>query len=199
MKHLTLTAVSLLLIGLTMGGTAYSQVPVWEREALIALYNATDGDNWVNQWGGAANTGWLGDPGTECDWYGVECTSGVITKLQFYDSDLKGSIPAELGNLSSLQELRLVDNQLSGSIPPELSNLSNLKRLYLQENQLSGSIPPELGNMSSLEYLWLHNNQLSGSIPSELGVPRLHQLKVILYLYNNYLRLYKPSYMVDFR
>jgi len=43
MKHLTLTAVSLLLIGLTMSGIAYSQVPSWEREALIALYNATDG------------------------------------------------------------------------------------------------------------------------------------------------------------
>ena len=43
MKHITLTAVSLLLIGLTMSGIAYSQVPSWEREALIALYNATDG------------------------------------------------------------------------------------------------------------------------------------------------------------
>jgi hypothetical protein len=62
MKHLTLTAVSLLLIGLTMSGTAYSQVPAWEREALIAIYNATDGDNWSNK------TGWLGDAGTECDW-----------------------------------------------------------------------------------------------------------------------------------
>ena len=47
MKHLTLTAVSLLLIGLTMSSTAYSQVPVWEREALTAFYNATDGDELV--------------------------------------------------------------------------------------------------------------------------------------------------------
>lgn len=52
MKHLTLTAVSLLLIGLTMSGAAYSQVPAWEREALIAFYNATGGENWVNRWGG---------------------------------------------------------------------------------------------------------------------------------------------------
>jgi hypothetical protein len=49
MKHLTLTAVSFLLIGLTMSGTAYSQVPVWEREALIAFYNATGGDNWQEE------------------------------------------------------------------------------------------------------------------------------------------------------
>ena len=43
MKLLTSAAVSFLLIGLTMSGTAYSQVPSWEREALIAFYNATDG------------------------------------------------------------------------------------------------------------------------------------------------------------
>jgi len=35
-----------------MSGTAYSQVPSWEREALIAIYNATDGENWVYGWGG---------------------------------------------------------------------------------------------------------------------------------------------------
>ena len=42
-KLLTTAAVSVLLIGLTMSGTAYSQVPQIEREALIALYNSTDG------------------------------------------------------------------------------------------------------------------------------------------------------------
>ena len=67
MKHLTLTAVSLVLIGLTMSGTAYSQVPQIERDALIALYNSTDGANWTD------NTGWLGEAGTECSWFGVRC------------------------------------------------------------------------------------------------------------------------------
>lgn len=33
-------------------------IPGYEREALVALYNSTDGDNWNN------NTGWLGAPGT---------------------------------------------------------------------------------------------------------------------------------------
>ena len=65
MKLLTSAALSLLLIGLTMSGTAYSQVPVWEREALIAFYNSTNGDNWT---GAGLNQGWLGDAGTECDW-----------------------------------------------------------------------------------------------------------------------------------
>ena len=41
---------------------ADAQMPPAERDALIALYNSTDGANWWD------NTGWLGAPGTECDW-----------------------------------------------------------------------------------------------------------------------------------
>jgi Leucine-rich repeat (LRR) protein len=62
----------------------------------------------------------------------------------------------------NLTWLYLYTNQLSGSIPVELGNLSSLGRLYLYTNQLSGSIPVELGNLSSLGRLWLQGNQLTG-------------------------------------
>ena len=39
--------------------------------------------------------------------------------------------PGQPGNLSNLETLALVDSQLSGSIPSSLGNLSNLKGLYL--------------------------------------------------------------------
>jgi len=74
-KSNTHIALFLLLIGLTMSGTAYSQVPVWEREALIALYNATDGATGALQQG---KVDWNGAVGTECDWTGVTCSAGVI-------------------------------------------------------------------------------------------------------------------------
>ena len=111
-NHLTLTAVSLLLIGLTMSGTAYSQVPVWEREALIALYNATDGDNWDPHYFGSSE-GWDGPAGTECNWWGVTCSSGRVTELNLgYRNQLSGFIPAELGNLTSLiQHIHLEGTQ----------------------------------------------------------------------------------------
>jgi Leucine-rich repeat (LRR) protein len=149
-----------------------------ERDALIALYNSTDGDNWDN------NTGWgIGDP---CDpeWYGVDCDAGHVTGLDLSYNQLSGPIPAELGDLSGLVYLSLRLNQLSGPIPPEMGNLSSLLDLYLSNNQLSGSIPPEMGNLSNLEDLRLQNNQLTGPIPAELGnlssLDRLH-------LYNNQL------------
>ena len=178
MKHLTLTAVSLLLIGLTMSGTAYSQVPSWEREALIALYNATDGDNW------SINNGWNGAAGAECDWWGVTCSSlsGSVVKIRLYNNALSGSIPSMLGSLTNLTTLYLNDNSLSGSIPAELGKLINLTHLFLNDNSLTGSIPVELGNLTKLTHLSLHSNPLGGSIPAELGnLTNLTDLS----LYNN--------------
>ena len=156
-------AIFLLLIGLTMSGTAYSQVPVWERDALIALYTSTNGVNWT------AKTGWLGEAGTECDWHGVTCSSEVVTRLFFYNNSLTGTIPSELGNLTNLTFLQLGSNSLTGSIPAELGNLTKLTYLYLGDNSLTGSIPSELANLADLSTLHLGHNELSGGIPPTLG------------------------------
>ncbi|GAA3591156.1 hypothetical protein Q4Q39_15825 [Flavivirga amylovorans] len=137
-------------------------VPTSERDALMALYNATDGANWVN------NTNW-NTSAPVCDWHGITVTNGHVTVIYLISNQLTGNIPPELGNLSSLVDLDLNRNQLTGSIPPELGNLSSLVELDLNRNQLIGSIPPELGNLSSLTYISLYDNQLTGSIPPELG------------------------------
>ena len=73
---------------------------------------------------------------------------------------LTGSIPAELGNLSNLEELRLDQNDLTGSIPTGLGSLSNLRYLSFSINDLSGGIPSDFGSLSSLEYLSLDRNHL---------------------------------------
>lgn len=147
---------------LAAGGAA---IPEAERAALVALYNATDGDNWVD------NTNWLDAEGTECGWFGVTCSvSPAVTDLILINNGLDGPIPgAELGKLSALQVLRLNGNALTGSIPPELGNLSALNTLRISQNALTGSIPPQLMRLSSLSELNLGTNQLVGGIPEELG------------------------------
>ena len=47
-----------------------------------------------------------------------------------------------------LQNLRLCINQLSGSIPKELGQLASMEELELDNNQLSGSIPEELRRLA---------------------------------------------------
>ena len=134
-----------------------------DREALVALYNATRGNNWGNDWN------WLSDRPLS-EWYGVATnTEGRVTHLNLYFNDLSGEIPPELGNLGKLEVLSLTRNDLSEEIPPELGNLVSLEALHLSDNQLSGEIPPELGKLDSLEDLYLDRNQLIGKIPPDLG------------------------------
>ena len=105
------------------------------------------------------------------DWNGIAVSGSPlrVTGLNLDDSDLNGSIPSGLGDLSNLSTLDLSDNQLTGSIPSELGKLSNLTTLNLSGNGIIGSIPFGLGDLSSLSTLDLSHNQLTGSIPSELG------------------------------
>ena len=149
------------------------------REVLVALYNATGGANWTD------NTNWLSTAPLG-EWHGVTVdVSGRVTELYLPLRQLSGTIPTELGGLSSLEKLFLGKNQLSGAIPVELARLSSLESLTLANNfQLSGTIPVELTQLPSLEHLVLSNNQLSGTIPTELA--RLSNL-VSLFLNGNQL------------
>ena len=134
-----------------------------DREILVALYNATDGPNWID------SDNWLTDAPLG-SWYGVETNAlGRVTELNLPFKDLSGPIPPELGKLTNLTDLDLRWNELSGPIPPELGKLTNLKELDLGQNALSGPVPPELGNLTNLTYLRLNSNNLSGPIPPELG------------------------------
>jgi hypothetical protein len=160
-----------------------SAIPAEERAALIALYNATNGDNWKN------NSGWKGNNnesdgfsqiGSEGSWEGIKVSGDHVTAIHLVENNLTGTIPAELGNLENLLHLIITKNQLSGVIPTELGNLSNLEFLAFSINRLSGNIPPELGNLSNLYGLCLNSNQLTGSIPLELG-----NLKKLVFLLLN--------------
>ena len=76
-----------------------------DRAALIALYNATDGDNWKD------NTNWLSNKPLN-EWSGVRINGqGRVDMLVLHENFLSGSIPPELGNLSHLQALSLYSNR----------------------------------------------------------------------------------------
>ena len=134
-----------------------------DKEALIVLHNATGGANWTN------NTNWLTNAHIG-QWHGVTTdANGRVTNLDLNDNQLSGTIPAQLGNLSSLEGLNLTRNQLSGTIPAELGELADLTILALGGNQLTGEIPAELGDLANLEKLYLWGNELTGEIPVVLG------------------------------
>ncbi|MFC2141038.1 hypothetical protein ACFLQP_01940 [Acidobacteriota bacterium] len=181
---LSFVLIGLLVVSLT-SNPLQAAIPAEERAALIALYNATNGDSWYDNGGWKTpplHTDGFAMPGTENNWTGIIVSNNHVTEINMYENWLSGSIPPELGNLSNLYRLILEFNQLSGIIPPELGNLSNLVELDLEANYLAGTIPPELGNLINLVELDLENNYLGGSIPPELG--NLSNLKYLWLCYN---------------
>ncbi|GAB3997854.1 hypothetical protein GCM10028807_43980 [Spirosoma daeguense] len=139
-----------------------------DYQALVDLYNTTNGPNWVNK------TGWLNgcDPCTGnggSPWENVGCVNGRVTGLYLIDNNLTGSIPTSLSALTNLNHLDLQTNRLSGPIPASLGTLTSLTLIILGQNQLTGSIPASLSALTNINHLDFFGNYLSGSIPTFLG------------------------------
>lgn len=160
-----------------INGSLHGGVLLSDSLALVAFYNATNGDSWTD------NTNWLSTEAIST-WKGVSVTDGRVSKLSLTENNLSGTLPAEIGDLNYLEEIVLWDNVLTGEIPTEIGNLNNIEGLYLNSNQFSGSIPLSISQMTSLTDLWLQSNDLSGSLPAEIG--DMSQL-MRLYAYNNQL------------
>lgn len=150
-----------LILWLAPTAGAWAQVAEDDSLALVALYNATDGADWID------DTNWLTAPVS--DWYGVSVQEGRVTGLNLSLNQLSGPVPPELGTLADLITVVLGNNRLTGAIPPELGILTDLAWLDLRGNQLTGEIPGALGALTEVTFLDLSNNQLTGAIPPELG------------------------------
>ena len=91
-----------------------------DRENLVSFYDATDGDNWLE------NTDWKSEEPLD-QWHGVDTDEGgEIVSLRLADNNLSGDMPTEellcLNEDTELKELALWDNEdLSGEVPEELA------------------------------------------------------------------------------
>ena len=102
-------------------------VPKAEYDALVALFNSTDGNNWTNK------TNWLSDKPVK-DWYGVYLDAfGNVSTLSLLSNNLKGSIPDEFINLTKLKNV-----YLSGNFICDLPDLSSIQytNFYIGSNCL---------------------------------------------------------------
>ena len=132
-----------------------------ERAALVALYKATDGDNWKT------NDNWCSGKPVD-KWYGVQTDSdGSVIRLRLEYNNLSGSLPPEIGNLSNLEDLRLMHNNITG-LPEEIGNLSKLSYLDLRFAGSLGQLPSGLGSLNNLEYFDMYESGVRGKVPSSV-------------------------------
>ena len=177
--------------------------PPLPRDVLASLYEATSGSQWAN------DRNWLTDEPLQ-HWYGVTIDrEGEVVRLSLQFNGLRGSIPRDIGHLSSLRVLSLQGNWgLAGPLPEEFFDLASLETLNLTGvglggplpagigrlksltelevvgAGLGGPLPPEIGNLSDLKVLDLSANDLIGQIPPELG--NLEKLEKLEMWYNDF-------------
>ncbi len=147
-----------------------------EKQALLDLYNSTNGANWTNTL--ASNQPWDTNIPV-CDWFGVTVVNGEVREIQMSSNNVNGNLPSSIGNLTRLRKFKFFNNSISGSIPNTISNLVNLTDLSFQNNQLSGILPEGLYNLSNLLFLNLDNNQISGDISSNIsGLTNIRNIEI---------------------
>lgn len=147
---------------LSINENEFDKIEQQEREALIALYNATGGSSWKD------NANWCSDKPLS-EWAGVSVWDGRVKYISLVDNGLVGELPEELGNLTALENLYLGYNQLSGSLPESMGNLTQLRYLSLPYNNLTGTIPESfVAWMDALEYIDLSGNGFTGRLPEAI-------------------------------
>jgi len=107
----------------------------------------------------------------------IEKAPASLADIDLAGTQLNGTFPTELLQLSSLLSIRLDQNELTGPIPSEISGFSNLRLLSLSSNAFSGTLPSNLADLKILKELDVSNNLLSGLLPTEIqGLLQLARL-----------------------
>lgn len=134
-----------------------------QRYAMMVLYYNNGGTRWNLDlpFSDLTDT-------NECNFQGVFCEGGVITRLAWSELGILGTLPKEFSLLSSLESINLGTNEISGTISDFFFKLPNLKALDLSRNRLSSTISPDIGQILELEQLALFANDLSGTLPTSL-------------------------------
>lgn len=147
--------------------------------ALVAIYNATQGQYWYgkNQWLENKIEFWKG--------VDTDIVNGErrVVRLNLGVMNLDGRLPDEIGNLTALKRLLLSENKkLVGPLPEGLYNLESLETLIIKFSGIEGGISSSISKLTNLDTLDLWGdlryaanhtpiscNRLSGYLPKELG------------------------------
>jgi Leucine-rich repeat (LRR) protein len=152
-----------------------------ECDALVDLFEATNGSGWT------ADDGWAAinssGPTNPCTWRFVGCTNGRISGIGLGGNNLVGTIPDSLAALTELEVLNLSRNQLTGPVPAGLSDLTRLRVVELYRNQLDGNFPT-VAALTGLTLLEIFDNEFTGPLPT--GIANLTELSRLRAQGNNF-------------
>mmetsp|Transcript_24863 Transcript_24863/g.59024 ORF Transcript_24863/g.59024 Transcript_24863/m.59024 type:complete len:540 (+) Transcript_24863:526-2145(+) len=92
---------------------------------------------------------------------------------------LVGTLPALIGDISTLESFSVTFSGLTGPIPTTLGQLENMQQMWLYANQLTGEIPAELGNLMAMRILQVEGNAFVGEMPAEVCANTMFPTQVL--------------------
>jgi hypothetical protein len=146
-----------------------------QRYPLVTLwFQQADGEgNFVNTW--TNTSGWL-QAENECDWFGIFCDAKrSVVRIEFYDYDTNstnkfvGSIPPDIGLLTSLQWLIMHFNDVTGTIPDTIGQCRNMSIFDIGYGSVSGTLPSSVGQWAKMYVFDASENEIIGSIPESVA------------------------------
>ena len=87
-----------------------------------------------------------------------------VFKINDMNSNVTGSIPTEVGLLTSLVQFKTSQSNMASTLPSELGLLTNMFELALSRNGYTGTVPTELALLTNLEELYMQSTWLSGDM-----------------------------------
>ncbi|KAF7047016.1 hypothetical protein CFC21_055995 [Triticum aestivum] len=97
-----------------------------------------------------------------------------LKELHLYSCKWHGSIPEELGNMTSLEVIDFSENYIVGLIPSNLEKLCNLQVLHFEDNNIQASIGEFMDRLprctwNAIQVLSMHNTNMIGKLPIWIG------------------------------
>jgi hypothetical protein len=105
----------------------YLSNPEADRQALIDLYNNTNGAGWANK------TNWLTQTSID-QWFGVSVTANTITEVNLPNNNLAGTVPQSLTGILSLKKFNAAGNAITAI--PDFSGSEAFNYLDVSNNKL---------------------------------------------------------------
>jgi Leucine-rich repeat (LRR) protein len=148
---------------------------VRQRYSLYTFWfqQVDEAGEFVNSW--TNTSGWL-QVENECNWTGIFCDeNGSVNQIFFYNysidlgNNFVGSIPPDIGLLTSLRNFSLRSSDVTGTIPESIGQCSQMFIFDISNCSVTGTLPSSLGQWTDLYFLDVSVNKITGTLPSLLG------------------------------
>lgn len=124
-------------------------------------------------------------------WDGIQCACDgatrecSIVRIDLGSANIKGTLPADLGDLRQVTIFWINGNRFSGPIPESIGSMTQMTSWATRGNFLEGPLPRSMELLTKLNTILAQYNRHTGPIPAGLAnMPQLTRLNLAFNQFN---------------